>query len=92
MITKAQRKVIKKVLGTCYISKITKHVEELQVVNGRGNPHQDRYISKIFRQERQDTVVENAIFDLVDQITKEREEEAIRRQEIIDNAKKHIHV
>jgi len=92
MITDAQREVIKQVVGSRYIAKITKYVEDLGIRNGWGNPHQDRYISKIFRQERTDKEVENAIFSLVEKITSEKEEEARRHQEIIDNAKNQFNV
>jgi len=92
MITDAQREVIKQVLESRYIAKITEYVEELGIKNGRGNPHQDRYISMVFRQERRDTEVENAIFDLVKIKTEEKEEEAKRHQEIIDNAKNQFNV
>lgn len=92
MITDAQREVIKQVLESRYIAKITQHVEELGITNGRGNPHQDRYISMVFRQDRKDKEVENAIFELVEKITKEKELEAKRHQEIIDNAKNQFNV
>jgi|GEM_PF-1837681 len=86
MITKTERKKLKKYLKDDYSSEISSMLEEKGIRNRYGNPYTNQYIRVIFSGKRTNMIIEKMFFDLYNQ-RKEQVEQLKQIKENILNKK-----
>lgn len=64
MITKSQRKSLKKILGKAYTVAVLDILNSEGKLNSQGNPHNTIYVSRVFSGKRENADVEAAIWEL----------------------------
>lgn len=81
MITKTERKKLKKYLKDDYSSEISSMLEEKGIRNRYGNPYTNQYIRVIFSGKRTNMIIEKMFFDLYSQ----RKEQVEQLKQIKEN-------
>ncbi len=87
MITKTQRKKLKKILGISYADEVVDILNSSGKVNKQGNPHNATYVKQVFSGYRNNEDVEAAIYDLAEFRKEQLELEMARRAEILETKK-----
>jgi len=81
MITKTERKKLKKYLKDDYSGEISSMLEEKGIRNRHGNPYTNQYIRVIFSGKRTNMIIEKMFFDLYSQ----RKEQVEQLKQIKEN-------
>lgn len=84
MITKAQRKKLRKGFGTRYSKRIQAYLTEKGLFTKQGNPYSIAYISHVFNGRNEDAKVENAFFEVYDLILSEHLKINVERNNILN--------
>jgi hypothetical protein len=82
MITKSQKKRIKKILGNRYVSEVQKELSALGELNTKGNEYSSSHITNIMNGQLH-TVIETTIFSLVQKTIVEQENLSAERNAIL---------
>lgn len=84
MITKAQKKKLRKVIGTRYSKLIQAFLIEKNHFNKNGKPYSIAYISHVFNGRYSDINIENAFFEVYNLIVNEQLKNVTKRQSILN--------
>ncbi|MBT0607607.1 hypothetical protein [Aequorivita echinoideorum] len=87
MIKKSQAETIKEILGPGFLLQIADRLFEKRILSYRGKPFTSGYLSGVLNGNHSNTEVEDAIWELFEERTKQLEEKKQRREAAIEAAK-----
>lgn len=86
MITKKERKRLKKIIGNEYSSKVLEELNSQSLTNRHGNPYSAAHINQIFNGKRNHEVIEAAIYRAAETAIAKKNLEEAKRREILQSA------
>ena len=86
MITKRERKRLKKIIGKEYSYKVLKELNAKGLRNRLGNPYSLSHIRNVFAGKRSHEIIENAIYTAAETAIEKNRNETERRERILQSA------
>lgn len=87
MITKEERKKLKKLIGFKWIARLNKYFVENKIYNRYNDPYTSQFISLVFNGKVENPTVEAAIWDFAELRKQEEDAEQKRRKAILKDVK-----
>lgn len=86
MISKSERKRLKKILGNRYTNAVLKQLNAQGVVNENGKPYSANMIRVVFNGYRNHAIIEEAIYQAAELAKQQAKKEQAKRKRILKSA------